>query len=142
MEQPRAIALIRRDFLGGFLSLRDFVRDKLFIQDKMHQFIWEVAQNWMRHKQGWLRRVAGRCPGQILQCNAEIAPIHTHTCTYMHIHAHTCISHLDIFLLIKQKYMYIHGTYMHIHQDANMIQSSDTCTYSDLNLNFKGPGVA
>ena len=48
---------------------------RMIVQDKMHQFIWEVAQDWMHHKQGWLRQLAGRCPGQILQCNAEIAPI-------------------------------------------------------------------
>ena len=82
------------------------------------------------HNWSWSRQIQQLGPN--LSCAGPPSP--AHTCTYMHIHAHTCISHLDIFLLIKQKYMYIHGTYMHIHQDANMIQS-DTCTYSDLNLN-------
>jgi hypothetical protein len=32
--------------------------------------------------------------------------------------------------------MHIHGTYMHIHQDTNMIQS-DTCTYFKLIFKLK-----
>ena len=32
--------------------------------------------------------------------------------------------------------MHIHGTYMHIHQDTNMIQS-DTCTVTYFKLIFK-----
>jgi len=46
----------------------------VIVQEEMHQFVREVAEDGMHHKQGWLRQGAALCPGEVLHSNTEIAP--------------------------------------------------------------------
>jgi hypothetical protein len=47
---------------------------RVIVQEEMHQFVREVAEDGMHHKQSWLRQGAALCPGKVLHSNTEIAP--------------------------------------------------------------------